>query len=74
MSDHVKLKSRDGCAECECPEKYAVALVASGKWIRVESCSHAAIIGLDGCWHCQRCGDAIDMASAQSPANQGDTP
>lgn len=28
----VKLKSKDGCAECEVPEKYAVALIASGKW------------------------------------------
>jgi hypothetical protein len=31
-----------------------------------ESCAHAAIISLDGKWHCQRCGDAIEMAVAQS--------
>lgn len=35
--EHVKLKSRDGQATCECPERYAVALVASGKWVRVET-------------------------------------
>lgn len=30
----VKLKSKDGCAECEVPEKYVAALIASGKWVR----------------------------------------
>lgn len=30
----VKLKSKDGCAECEVPEKYVPALISSGKWVR----------------------------------------
>jgi hypothetical protein len=29
-------------------------------------CNHAAIIGLDGKWHCQKCGSAIDIAEAQA--------
>lgn len=28
-----KLKSKDGRAECEVPEKYVSALIASGKWV-----------------------------------------
>lgn len=31
----IKLKSKDGCAECEVPEKYVAALIASGKWVRM---------------------------------------
>jgi hypothetical protein len=29
-------------------------------------CEHAAIIGLDGKWHCQRCSDAVEMGAAQT--------
>jgi ribosomal protein L37AE/L43A len=30
-------------------------------------CQHAAIISLDGKWHCQKCGDAIEVSAAQVP-------
>lgn len=34
--------------------------------LRESPCSHAAIISLDGKWHCQKCGDAIEIAVAHS--------
>lgn len=37
-------------------------------------CSHAAIISLDGKWHCQKCGDAIEMAEAQTSTHQSGAP
>jgi len=37
---------------------------------RPELCSHEAIISLDGKWHCQKCGDAIEMATAYAHPSQ----
>lgn len=33
---------------------------------REEECAHAPIIGLDGKWHCQRCGAGMELAVAQT--------
>ena len=35
-------------------------------------CRHEAIIGLDSKWHCQRCGDAIEITAA-FPRSQADS-
>ena len=37
---------------------------------RETPCSHAPIICLDGKWHCQKCGDAIEMAVAHPSHHQ----
>ena len=38
---------------------------------RATACQHAAILSLDGKWHCQKCGDAIEMAVAHSSTDRG---
>jgi hypothetical protein len=46
-----------------------IDLIRASRMTSTKPCSHAPIIGLNGEWRCQHCGDVIEMATAFSSAD-----
>ena len=72
------LEDPNVCAEMKADihawfEAHQPGLISDAATLTPAACEHAAIISLDGKWHCQKCGDAIEMATALSPAERPGT-